>query len=53
MSVTVRKFRTGGWEVDIHVILPNGTRRRGPDEKVLLEVRGPPLGTRSGARPAA
>ncbi len=28
MSVTVRKFRTGGWEVDIHVILPNGTRRR-------------------------
>ena len=28
MSVTVRKFRTGGWEVDIHIILPNGTRRR-------------------------
>ena len=28
MSVTVRPYRTGGWEVDIHVILSNGDRRR-------------------------
>ena len=33
MSVTVRPYRTGGWEVDIHVILPNGKRLRGRTRK--------------------
>ncbi len=28
MSVTVRPYRRGGWEVDIQVHLPDGTRRR-------------------------
>ncbi len=28
MSVTIRPYRTGGWEVDIHVILSNGDRKR-------------------------
>lgn len=28
MSVTVRPYRGGGWEVDIGVLLPDGTRRR-------------------------
>jgi hypothetical protein len=28
MSVTVRPYRRGGWEVDIQVQLPDGTRRR-------------------------
>ena len=28
MSVRVRKYKRGGWEVDIRVLLPNGKRRR-------------------------
>ena len=28
MSVKVRPYRSGGWEVDIGVLLPDGTRRR-------------------------
>lgn len=28
MSVKVRKFKRGGWEVDVHVTLPNGQRIR-------------------------
>jgi integrase len=28
MSVKVRKFRTGGWEVDLNVLLPSGERFR-------------------------
>src|SRR6266851_2394398 len=28
MSVKIRPYRTGGWEVDITVRLPNGSRRR-------------------------
>ncbi len=28
MSVKVRKFRRGGWEVDVHVTLPSGQRIR-------------------------
>ncbi len=28
MSVNVRRFRTGGWEVDITTRLPDGSRRR-------------------------
>ena len=33
MSVTIRPYKTGGWEVDIHVILPNGTRARSRQRK--------------------
>ncbi len=33
MSVTIRPYKTGGWEVDIHVILPNGTRARSRTRK--------------------
>ena len=33
MSVTVRPYRTGGWEVDIHVILANGKRVRSRTRK--------------------
>ncbi len=58
MSVTVRPFRTGGWEVDIHVSLADGTRRRSRTrkrmsksaalrwgqtrERALLDKSGPP-----------
>ena len=28
MSVKIRAVRSGSWEVDIHVVLPDGTRRR-------------------------
>lgn len=28
MSVTIRRFRSGGWEVDIRVVLPDGTKKR-------------------------
>jgi len=28
MSVTVRSFRRGGWEVDVRLTLPNGSRHR-------------------------
>ena len=27
MSVTIRPYRRGGWEVDIRVVTPDGTRR--------------------------
>ena len=33
MSVTIRPYRTGVWEVDIHVILPNGARARSRTRK--------------------
>ena len=28
MSVTIRPYRRGGWEVDVRVVLPDGRRRR-------------------------
>ena len=28
MSVTIRPYRGGGWEVDIRVVSPDGTRRK-------------------------
>ena len=28
MSVTVRPYRRGGWEVDVRIVLPDGRRRR-------------------------
>ena len=35
MSVTVRPYRRGGWEVDIHVILSNGKRVRERTRKTI------------------
>ena len=42
MSVTVRKFRTGGWEVDITFRLPNGSIHR--------ERKKAPVASKSGAQ---
>src|SRR5262245_16670773 len=42
MSVKVRRFRTGGWEVDIRVTLPNGAERR--------QRRKAPFSSKSGAQ---
>ncbi len=42
MSVRVVPYRTGGWEVDIRVVLPDGSRRR--ERKKLA------LPSKSGAR---
>ena len=42
MSVRVVSYRTGGWEVDIRVVLPDGSRRR--ERKKLT------LSSKSGAR---
>ena len=28
MSVTIRPYRGGGWEVDIRVVSPDGTRHK-------------------------
>lgn len=42
MSVTVRKFRTGGWEVDITFRLPNG--------KIHRERLKAPVASKSGAQ---
>ena len=42
MSVRVVPYRTGGWEVDIRVVLPDGSRRR--ERKKLA------LSSKSGAR---
>ena len=42
MSVTVRKFRTGGWEADIRVTLPNGAEHR--------QRRKAPVSSKSGAQ---
>lgn len=60
MSVGVRKYRSGGWEADIVVRLPDGTRyrerrlvshssksaaqRRGEDRERHLLQHGPPVG---------
>ena len=47
MSVKVRPYRRGGWEVDITTRLPNGTRRREAKPGAgLVEVRGPSMGRR-------
>jgi integrase len=42
MSVTLRKYRRGGWEVDIRFRLPNGRRHR--------ERTKAPVSSKSGAR---
>jgi integrase len=42
MSVTIRPYRRGGWEVDIRVVAPDGTRE-------LRERRRAPVSSRSAA----
>jgi integrase len=42
MSVTVRRYKRGGWEVDIRTVLPDGTN--------LRERRKAPVGSKSGAK---
>ena len=42
MSVTVRPYRRGGWEVDIRVVTPDGARQ-------LRERRRAPMSARSAA----
>ena len=42
MTVKVRKYKRGGWEVDINVLLPDGTRHR--------ERRKAPTSSKSGAK---
>ena len=42
MSVNVRPYRRGGWEVDVRVMLPDGTRRR--------ERRRAPVSSKTAAR---
>ena len=41
MSVTIRPYRRGGWEVDIRLVLPDGRQRR--------DRRRAPVSSRSGA----
>ena len=42
MSVTIRPYRRGGWEVDIRVVTPDGTRQ-------LRERKRAPMSSRSAA----
>src|SRR6266545_7188385 len=43
MSVTIRPYRSGGWEIDIRVVTPDGTRQ-------LRERKRSPLSSRSAAQ---
>jgi len=42
MSVTIRPYRNGGWEVDIRVVTPDGTRQ-------LRERKRSPISSRTAA----
>jgi len=42
MSVTIRPYRRGGWEIDIRVVTPDGTRQ-------LRERKRAPMSSRSAA----
>ena len=42
MSVTIRPYRRGGWEVDIRVVTPDGTRQ-------FRERKRAPMSSRSAA----
>jgi integrase len=42
MSVMVRRYKRGGWEVDVRTVLPDGT--------ILRERRKAPVGSKSGAK---
>ena len=51
MSVRVVPYRTGGWEVDVRVVLPDGSRRRERKKLTLSsEVGRPTVGGSSRAR---
>ena len=39
MSVTIRPYRGGGWEVDIRVVSPDGTRHKRERKHALREAR--------------
>ena len=43
MSVTIRPYRKGGWEVDIRVVSPDGTRR-------VRERKHAPISSRTARR---
>src|SRR5437016_1125629 len=47
MSVTVRPYRRGGWEVDVLVLLPDGKRRR---ERRKVSVSSRTAATRWGGQ---
>jgi len=53
MSVTLRPYRGGGWEVDITIRLPDGSQYRERKRVPLLEIGGAPMGRGSGAVPVA
>lgn len=40
MSVTIRPYRTGGWEVDIRVVSPDGTRHARERKHAPISARG-------------
>lgn len=42
MSVTIRPYRRGGWEIDIRVVTPDGARQ-------LRERKRAPMSSRSAA----
>ena len=48
MSVTLRPYRSGGWEVDITIRLHDGSQYRERKTRVpLLEIGGAPMGAGS------
>ena len=44
MSVTVRPYRSGGWEVDITIRLPDGVNIESGNARPVLEVGGAAMG---------
>jgi len=50
MSVLVRPYRRGGWEVDIRLVLPDDSRTpRAPEGARIHEDRGATMGRSTGA----
>ena len=48
MSVTLRPYRSGGWEVDITIRLPDGSAISRAETRVpLLEIGGATMGGRT------
>ena len=41
MSVTIRPYRRGGWEVDIRVVAPDGTRELRERKRAPVSSRSP------------
>ena len=44
MSVTIRPYRKGGWEVDIRVVTPDGTRHMRERKRAPMSSDRPPCG---------